>query len=105
MKSLDRLFEISDSSRPAIVLLLDEIDALVTKRQQHLYRILDWSTQEGAKLTVVAVANTLDLPERVLSNRNHSRMVSYPFYFRYYNCNCYLSILGATSTLLQTLRS
>ena len=47
-----------------IVLLLDEIDMLVTKDQSILYNFFDWPRLTGAKLIVIAISNTLDLPER-----------------------------------------
>eukprot|EP00931_Biecheleriopsis_adriatica_P101294 TRINITY_DN76464_c0_g1_i1.p1 TRINITY_DN76464_c0_g1~~TRINITY_DN76464_c0_g1_i1.p1 ORF type:complete len:949 (+),score=181.62 TRINITY_DN76464_c0_g1_i1:32-2878(+) len=56
----------SDSSRHVVVLLIDEVDALVTQAQSVLYRLFDWLSRPGARLAVVAIANTMDLPERLL---------------------------------------
>ncbi|CAE8616655.1 unnamed protein product, partial [Polarella glacialis] len=52
--------------RQVVVLLIDEVDALVTQAQSVLYRLFDWLTRPGARLAVVAIANTMDLPERLL---------------------------------------
>ena len=39
-----------------------------------MYNLFDWPNLEHSKLVVVAVANTMDLPERVLVNRVSSRL-------------------------------
>jgi hypothetical protein len=36
---------------------------------------MDWPSQQRSKLVVLGVANTMDLPERVLQNKISSRMV------------------------------
>jgi Cdc6-like AAA superfamily ATPase len=64
--ALSRFFSNDSSSRQVVVLLLDEVDALVTQAQSVLYRLFDWLTRPGARLAVVAISNTMDLPERLL---------------------------------------
>lgn len=59
-----------DERRPVTVLLLDEIDYLVTKKQTVLYNLFDWprrtaSKESGPRLVVVGISNTLNLPERL----------------------------------------
>ncbi|XP_031742568.1 origin of replication complex subunit 1-like [Cucumis sativus] len=61
-----------DDERPCI-LLIDELDLLVTRNQSILYNILDWPTKPQAKLIVIGIANTMDLPEKLLP-RISSRM-------------------------------
>ncbi|CDW57589.1 nischarin [Trichuris trichiura] len=75
-KLLNETFSKVDRRRLPIVLLMDEVDLLISVRQRVLYQLFDWSNQEEAKLIVIAVANTLDFPERVLSKRISSRVVS-----------------------------
>ena len=41
-----------------------------------LYHLFDWPTRVQARLVVLAVANTMDLPERIMMNRVSSRLVS-----------------------------
>lgn len=60
-------------ARPLVV-LMDELDQLVTKNQKVLYNFFNWPTYAQSKLIVVAVANTMDLPERVFSNKIASRL-------------------------------
>ncbi|XP_026438291.1 origin of replication complex subunit 1B-like [Papaver somniferum] len=59
------------NSQPC-VLLIDELDLLVT-RKSVLYNILDWPTKPHSKLVVIGIANTMDLPEKLLP-RISSRM-------------------------------
>ncbi|CAO3630027.1 unnamed protein product [Cunninghamella echinulata] len=56
------------------VVLMDELDLLVTKKQTVMYNFFEWPNRPNSKLIVVAIANTMDLPERMLSNKISSRM-------------------------------
>lgn len=53
---------------------MDELDQLVTTKQDVVYNFFNWPTLVGSKLVVLAVANTMDLPERVMSGRVRSRL-------------------------------
>ncbi|XP_073103764.1 origin of replication complex subunit 1 isoform X1 [Elaeis guineensis] len=55
------------------VLLIDELDLLLTRNQSVLYNILDWPTKPHSKLIVIGISNTMDLPEKLLP-RISSRM-------------------------------
>lgn len=55
-----------------ILMLVDELDQLMTRKQDVLYRMFDWP--QRSKLIVVAIANTFDLPERVMMRRVQSRL-------------------------------
>jgi len=44
--------------------LIDELDALLTKKQQLLYNIFDWPSRPNSNLIIISIANTMDLPER-----------------------------------------
>ena len=56
------------------VVLMDELDQLMTTKQDVVYNFFNWPTLAGSKLVVLAVANTMDLPERVMSGRVRSRL-------------------------------
>lgn len=66
-----------------IVLLVDELDALVTKKQTLLYNLFDWPSNKNSGLIICAIANTMDLPERFLvkikSRIGESRLVYQPY--------------------------
>jgi Cdc6-like AAA superfamily ATPase len=53
---------------------MDELDWLVTKRQTVMYNFFDWPNRANSQFIVIAVANTMDLPERALSNKVSSRL-------------------------------
>lgn len=59
------------------VVLMDELDQLMTSKQDVVYNFFNWPTLVGSKLIVLAVANTMDLPERVMSGRVRSRLGKY----------------------------
>ncbi|GJE89741.1 P-loop containing nucleoside triphosphate hydrolase protein [Phanerochaete sordida] len=58
----------------ATVVLMDELDQLMTAKQDVVYNFFNWPTLVGSKLIVLAVANTMDLPERVMTGRVRSRL-------------------------------
>ncbi|KAG7200515.1 hypothetical protein KM043_001079 [Ampulex compressa] len=67
------------------LLLVDELDLLCTKRQDVVYNLLDWPTKASAQLVVITIANTMDLPERVLMGRVTSRLGLTRLTFQPYN--------------------
>ncbi|XP_013187490.2 origin recognition complex subunit 1 [Amyelois transitella] len=71
---LEKRFTNPGPRRTPTVLLVDELDALCTRRQDVLYSIMEWAAHNSALLTVLAVANTMDLPERALAARVASRL-------------------------------
>lgn len=60
--------------RETTVLLVDELDLLWTHKQDVMYNLFDWPTHKGARLVVLTIANTMDLPERIMVNRVSSRL-------------------------------
>lgn len=75
MESLEFFFnKVPKNKKRPVVVLLDELDALVTKTQDIMYNFFNWTTYENAKLIVIAVANTMDLPERQLGTKVSSRI-------------------------------
>ena len=60
------------------VVLMDELDQLMTSKQDVVYNFFNWPTMVGSKLVVIAVANTHDLPERAMTGRVKSRLGLFP---------------------------
>ncbi len=56
------------------VLLVDELDMLWNRKQSVLYNLFEWPTRKESRLVVLAIANTMDLPERIMMNRVSSRL-------------------------------
>ena len=65
------------------VVLLDELDALVTPKQELLYNLFDWPSYANSRLLIISISNTMDLPERmqtkVKSRLGDNRIVYYPY--------------------------
>ena len=53
--------------------VIDEIDFLISRSQKELYTLVDWPSKPKSRLIVIGIANTLDLPERLLMPRIASR--------------------------------
>lgn len=63
--ALEKHFTRSSGDATVTILLLDEMDYLVTKKQTVLYNLFDWPTRSSVnRLCIVGVANTINLPER-----------------------------------------
>ncbi|RWS26857.1 origin recognition complex subunit 1-like isoform X2 [Leptotrombidium deliense] len=73
------------SENEPIVLLVDELDLLCTRKQTILYHLFEWPNKPRSKLIVVSIANTMDLPERVMMNRVSSRLGMSRITFQPYN--------------------
>ena len=69
--------------RPTIV-LVDEMDVLVNRSQSVLYNLFDWPGRRGSRLSIIGVANTMDLPER-LHPRIGSRLAGRRIVFHPYS--------------------
>ena len=50
------------NTNQTIVVLVDELDLLWNRKQSVLYNIFEWPNSSHAKLVVLAIANTMDLP-------------------------------------------
>ncbi|CAO3623222.1 unnamed protein product [Mucor hiemalis] len=74
LQLLEQKFSKQSEDQRTTVVLMDELDLLVTKKQTVMYNFFDWPSRPLSKLIVVAVANTMDLPERIMSNKIASRM-------------------------------
>ena len=79
------------------VVLLDEIDYLVTEKQTVLYNFFDWPKRateldHGRRLIVVGISNTLNLAEQLMPSVQ-SRIGSEKCSFRAYNLNDTIAIL------------
>jgi origin recognition complex subunit 1 len=81
---LEREFTHPNPRRVPCVVLMDELDQLVTKDQSVMYNFFNWPSLPNSRLIVLAVANTMDLPERTLSNKISSRLgltrITFPGY-------------------------
>lgn len=60
--------------RTPLVVLMDELDMFVTTRQDVIYNLFHWPNLPQSNLVVLAVANTMDLPERTLQPKVASRL-------------------------------
>jgi len=71
---LESEFSTPSPRRVPCVVLMDELDQLVTRGQGVMYNFFNWPGGRYSRLIVLAVANTMDLPERTLSNKISSRL-------------------------------
>lgn len=62
------------AARRPLVVLMDELDMFVTSRQDVIYNLFHWPNVPTSNLVVIAVANTMDLPERTLQPKVASRL-------------------------------
>uniref|UniRef100_A0A6I8NP03 Origin recognition complex subunit 1 n=1 Tax=Ornithorhynchus anatinus TaxID=9258 RepID=A0A6I8NP03_ORNAN len=92
---LEKRFSTPAPTREPTVLLVDELDLLWTQKQDVMYNLFDWPSRKGARLIVLAIANTMDLPERIMMNRVASRLGLTRMSFQPYSYTQLQQILGA----------
>lgn len=51
--------------KPMRLILIDELDTLLFGKQTILYNLFNWPCHRRSNLVVIAIANTMDLPERM----------------------------------------
>lgn len=76
------------------IVLLDELDLLLRKKSSILYHFFEWTGWASSRLVVVAIANTMDLPERFLPNRIASRMGTNRLNFKPYTYPQLMAIIA-----------
>lgn len=82
---LDKRFSSGEDHEERIVVLVDELDYMLTQRQEVLYNLFEWPGRVNAGLAVIGIANTLDLPERLdpkVRSRLGSRRLTFAPYDR-----------------------
>lgn len=66
-----------------VLLLVDEIDYLITRDQEILYNIFNWTHEESARIMIICIANTLDFSEKLItkigSRMGHERLIFQPY--------------------------
>ncbi|GAA6029380.1 hypothetical protein JCM8097_003646 [Rhodosporidiobolus ruineniae] len=102
---LEQHFSTPDPARRTTVVLVDELDQMLTKRQDVLYSFFNWPHVPHSRLVVVAVANTMDLPERELSGKIRSRLGTNRIPFAPYTWTELKQILEARLSLVDPASS
>ena len=107
---LERYFTgkiVKDSpKRSVVVLLLDDIDYLVSKKETVLYNFFDWPKRsfdmpKSPRLIIIGISNTLNLPSRLKPSIS-SRLGSSRCDFKAYNENEFVTILTSKIQLEKT---
>lgn len=52
---------------PRSVLMVDELDSLMDRKQSFFYNLFDWPTLPESRLVVIGIANSMNLPEQLHS--------------------------------------
>ena len=74
------------------IVLLDEMDSLINRNQNVLYNLFDWPARARSCLTVIGIANTMDLPQR-LHPRIASRIAGEKLVFHPYSKDQLINIM------------
>jgi len=64
--ALQKLFLPKKKSSDVYMVVLDEVDHILTLDLESLYRVFEWSMQKCSRLVLVGIANALDLTDRFL---------------------------------------
>jgi origin recognition complex subunit 1 len=62
---------------------VDEIDYLITRDQEILYNLFNWTHEPSSNISIICIANTLDFPEKLMakigSRIGHKRLIFSPY--------------------------
>lgn len=92
---LEQEFSNPSPRRVPCVVLMDELDQLVSRNETVMYNFFNWPALRHSHLIVLAVANTMDLPERTLSNKISSRLGLIRITFPGYTHTQLMEIIGS----------
>lgn len=83
LRSLPRKEVSPIRSKDTILLLVDEIDYLITRDQEILYNLFNWTHEPSSNMSIICIANTLDFPEKLMakigSRIGHKRLIFSPY--------------------------
>src|SRR5579862_775042 len=82
------------------LVVLDEMDHLVTKNQDVMYKLVDYANRANSKLVLVGIANSLNLPDRFLPRLKGKDVEAKRLSFNPYTTE---NIIEIISTRLQSL--
>ncbi|KAG8687295.1 Origin recognition complex, subunit 1, partial [Ceratobasidium sp. 394] len=85
----------SSAGSHACVVLMDELDQMVTAKQDVVYNFFNWPNLPQSNLVMIAVANTHDLPERTMSAKVRSRLGMERINFEAYTVQQLVEIVNA----------
>lgn len=66
VEALQKLFSPKSKTEDVFLVVLDEIDHVLSMDLESLYRLFEWSLQKASRLVLVGIANALDLTDRFL---------------------------------------
>ncbi|KAL7628567.1 AAA ATPase [Parahypoxylon ruwenzoriense] len=64
--TVQKIFMLRKKSTEVYLVVLDEIDHILTLDLESLYRLFEWSMQKSSRLVLIGIANALDLTDRFL---------------------------------------
>ncbi|KYR01552.1 origin recognition complex subunit 1 [Tieghemostelium lacteum] len=84
LAGLKKIFTTKNRSKAFRVVLVDEFDQLIQTKQNVIYNLFEWPNKPDSKLIVIAISNTMNLPETLLP-KVQSRMSLQKVGFTSYN--------------------
>ncbi|KAJ3281121.1 Origin recognition complex, subunit 1 [Rhizoclosmatium sp. JEL0117] len=92
---LQEVFRKPSTDAVPIILMVDELDLLLTSKQTVIYNLFNWPRLPSSPLILITIANTMDLPERVFSHKINSRVGGTRLGFHAYTANDLAVIIGS----------
>ncbi|CCD27166.1 chromatin-silencing protein SIR3 NDAI_0J02740 [Naumovozyma dairenensis CBS 421] len=86
LEALEYYFQhVPKNKKRPIIITLDDLDNLIIKGKNVLYNFFNWTTYINAKVCVIAISSSIDLPERLLGKQVCSRIDLTKIPFMKYN--------------------
>ncbi|CAG8630911.1 14814_t:CDS:2, partial [Acaulospora morrowiae] len=100
-EALDNLF-LKSKKKLMYVVLLDEIDSLMTVDQEVIYRLFEWSTVKSSRLVLIGISNRPELTERYLPRLKIKNILPKVINFSAYSASEIVDIVKDRITVART---
>jgi cell division control protein 6 len=77
------------------LVVLDEMDHLLTKNQEVMYKLVEYANRPGSKLVLIGIANSLNLPDRFLPRLKSKTLEPKRLSFNPYTTEDIVAIISA----------
>ncbi|KAK9368134.1 P-loop containing nucleoside triphosphate hydrolase protein [Lipomyces kononenkoae] len=83
------------TARQSCIVILDEMDSLITRDQEILYQVFEWTRLKNSKLVLVGIANALNLTSRFLPKLKARNFVPEVLRFTPYTAEQIATVISA----------
>jgi Cdc6-like AAA superfamily ATPase len=82
---INKYFQKKFDKKKYFIIVVDELDYLLTRDQKEIYEIFNWSQYENSFTAVIGISNTINLPQKLLPKISSRINITHQITFSPYN--------------------